>query len=49
LANPRQKFQTTGANTMSNTIGIIIIISFMAVCMHGAYLIIKDKEQEKDE
>jgi len=34
---------------MNNTIGIIIIISFMAVCMHGAYLIIKDKEQEKDE
>jgi hypothetical protein len=34
---------------MSNTIGIIIIISFMAVCIHGAYLIIKDKEQDSED
>jgi hypothetical protein len=34
---------------MSNTIGIIIIISFMAVCMHGAYLIIKDKENNNED
>ena len=34
---------------MSNTIGIIIIVSFMAFCIHGAYLIIKDKENNKDE
>jgi len=34
---------------VNNTIGIIIIISFMAVCIHGAYLIIKDKENNKDE
>ena len=34
---------------MSNTIGIIIITLFMAYCIHGAYLIIKDKENNKDE
>jgi hypothetical protein len=34
---------------MNNTIGIIMVISFMAVCIHGAYLIIKDKENNKDE
>ena len=34
---------------MSDTIGIIIIVSFMAFCIHGSYLIIKDKEKNKDE
>jgi hypothetical protein len=34
---------------MSNAIGIILIISFMAVCIHGAYLIIKDKEQDSED
>jgi len=31
---------------MSNTIGVIIIISFMAICIHGVYKIIKDKESK---
>jgi len=34
---------------MSNTITIILITLFMAYCIHGAYLIIKDKESNKDE
>lgn len=34
---------------MSDTITIILITLFMAYCIHGAYLIIKDKEQEKDD
>jgi hypothetical protein len=32
------------SGVMSNTIGIIIVISFMAFCLHGVYKIIKDKE-----
>lgn len=34
---------------MSDTIAIILITLFMAFCIHGAYLIIKDKENNKDE
>jgi len=34
---------------MSNTITIILIALFMAYCIHGAYLIIKDREKNKDE
>jgi len=32
---------------MGEIIPIILIALFMAYCIHGAYLIIKDKEQEK--
>ena len=34
---------------MSEIIPIILIALFMAYCIHGAYLIIKDKESKKDE
>ena len=34
---------------MSEIIPIILITLFMAFCIHGAYLIIKDKENNKDE
>ncbi len=34
---------------MSEIITIILIALFMAFCIHGAYLIIKDKEKNKDE
>jgi len=32
---------------MIDCIQILIVLSFMVFCLHGAYLIIKDKEQEK--
>lgn len=34
---------------MSDTIAIILITLFMAFCIHGAYLIIKDKENNNHE
>jgi len=34
---------------MNNTIAIILIALFMAFCMHGAYLIIKDKENNNED
>ncbi|BAQ90383.1 hypothetical protein [uncultured Mediterranean phage uvMED] len=32
---------------MSNTIGIIIIVSFMAVCLHGTYLLLTKEDEEE--
>jgi hypothetical protein len=32
---------------MINCIQVLIVLSFMVFCIHGAYLIIKDKEQDK--
>jgi len=34
---------------MDQIIAIILIALFMVYCIHGAYLIIKDKESNKDE
>jgi hypothetical protein len=34
---------------MSEIIPIILIALFMAYCIHGAYLIIKDKEQDNED
>lgn len=34
---------------MIDCIEILIVLSFMAVCMHGAYLIIKDKENNNED
>ena len=34
---------------MSDTITIILLALFMAFCIHGAYLIIKDKENNNHE
>ena len=31
---------------MNDCIQILLVLSFMVFCLHGAYLIIKDKEQE---
>jgi len=36
------------SGVMSNAVGIIIIISFMAICLHGVYKIIKDKESNNE-
>ena len=33
---------------MINCIEILIVLSFMAFCLHGAYLIIKNKEQDNE-
>ena len=32
---------------MSNTIGIIIIVSFMAFCLHGTYLLLTKEDEEE--
>ena len=33
---------------MSNTIGIIIIVSFMAFCLHGTYLLLTKEDDHED-
>jgi hypothetical protein len=34
---------------MNDTMAIILITLFMAYCIHGAYLIIKDREKNNHE
>ena len=33
---------------MINCLQILLVLSFMAFCLHGACLIIKDKEQDNE-
>ena len=32
---------------MNNTIGIIIIVSFMAFCLHGTYLLLTKEDEDE--
>lgn len=32
---------------MSNTISIIIIVSFMAFCLHGTYLLLTKEDEDE--
>jgi len=33
---------------MNNTIGIIMVISFMAFCLHGTYLLLTKEDEDND-
>ena len=32
---------------MSNTIGVIIVMSFMVSCIYGAYLLLTEEDEEE--
>jgi len=42
-----KKCRSTGANKMSNAIGIIIVFSFMAFCLHGTYLLLTKEDEDE--